>query len=84
MKKQTKKKINNEVVGGVFELRLKISKRAMQELRELQQLSGADSITEVFLNSVTMFKFIKEEQAKGSEIIIHHNGQHDRVFVNAK
>lgn len=84
---KTKKKVNkvdDEVTEGVFELRLKISKRAMRELRELQQLCGANSITEIFLNSIKLFKFIKEEQARGSEIIIAHRGEHDRIFVNAR
>lgn len=69
---------------GIFELNLKLSQKAVKELRELQQLVGANSITEVFINAVTMYKFIKETQAQGAQIIIHQNGQNDRVFINAK
>lgn len=71
---KAKKKVND----GIFELRLKLSKKALQELRELQQLVGADSITQLMINSIKLFKYLKEEQVRGAVIIIHRAGYKDR------
>ena len=66
------------VNDGTLELRLKLSKTALQKLRELQQLVGADNLTHVVVSSIKLFKYLKEEQVKGAVIIIHKAGYKDR------
>lgn len=69
---------------SVFELRLKLSKKALRELKELQWRLGKENITEVIVSSVKLLKYINEQQIKGRHILIEDEWGNKKELISVE